>query len=36
MIENIIPETVGFKENINSLKYANRSKNINSKVTENR
>ena len=36
MIENIIPKTVGFEENIDSLKYANRSKNINSKQKENR
>ena len=36
MIANISPGTLGFEETINTLKYANRAKNIKCKVTENK
>jgi len=36
MIANISPGVVGFEETINTLKYANRAKNIKCKVMENK
>ena len=36
MIANISSGVLGFEETINTLKYANRAKNIKCKVTENK
>ena len=36
MIANISPGVLGFEETINTLKYANRAKNIKCKVVENK